>query len=98
MPVKVVAVAERSAQSELAKAFAGDGVPVYADAADVLELGDGIDIVFDLTGSADVRASLRNALGSSGNTHTILAPEALVRFFWAMYEEGDAAGPLRDGY
>ena len=57
--VEVVAVAERSADSELAALFAGDGVPVYTDAVDALDLGEAIDIVFDLTGNDDVRTALR---------------------------------------
>lgn len=89
-PIKIVAVAERDAKSPFAMGFAQNNVPVFEDACDVATLGDQVDIIFDLTGNADIRQSLRNALQESDNRHTVIAPEVFARLLWNFF---DGAAP-----
>ena len=72
---------------------------MFTDAADALDLGEEIDVVFDLTGVPAIRAALRQKLQETGNQHTVIAPEVVVRFFWTLFED-DArlSGPVRAGY
>ena len=51
---------------------------------EVVALGDGVDVIFDLTGLSDVRRELRDKLVASGNRHTVIASESIVRVFWAL--------------
>ena len=73
-PIKIVAVAERDANSQAAKQFAADGVPVYTDALEIVKLGEAVDIIFDLTGVPSVRQAIRDKLQDMENFHIIGVP------------------------
>lgn len=98
-PIKIVAVAERDTTSDAARKFAADGVPVFADALDIVALGDAVDIIFDLTGVPSVRQAVRDKLQDMENFHTVLVPEVFARLLWSFLED-DAVlgGPVRSGY
>jgi len=97
--IKIVAIAERDPNSEAAKRFLAAGVPIYDDAVEVAELGNKVDIIFDLTGVPSIRQALRDTLQEQGNHHTVLVPEVFARLLWSFLEEGvDLSGPLRTGY
>ena len=86
-PIKIVAVAERDPDSLATEMFADENVPVYAKASDVVEMADQIDIIFDLTGSPEVRQTLRAKLHDAGNRDTIIVPEIFAHFVWSLLEE-----------
>ena len=86
-PIKIVAVAERDPDSLAAEMFADENVPVYAKASDVVEMADQIDIILDLTGSPEVRQTLRAKLHDAGNRDTIIVPEIFAHFVWSLLEE-----------
>lgn len=58
------------------------GIPLH-DIDEIVAFDDAIDVIFDLTGSAEVRQQLRGALQARGNRHTVLAPEIIARMLWA---------------
>ena len=98
-PIKIVAVAEANPESEAAAKFKAEGVPVYTDALGVVELGVEVDVIFDLTGMADLRQTLRESMMAAGNRHTVIVPEVMVRLMWALLDTGEElTGPLREGY
>jgi len=98
-PIKIVAVAERAPDSEAAKRFKDSGVPVFTDAVEVIDLGEKVDVIFDLTGVPSIRQALRVKLQEKSNHHTVLVPEVFARLLWSFLEEGvDLSGPLRSGY
>ena len=98
-PISIVAVAEQDPNSEVAKQFASDGVPVFTDAAEIASLGDKVDIIFDLTGVPIVRQSLREKLQAADNRHTVIVPEVFARLLWSFLEEGvELTAPVRSGY
>ncbi|PHV11119.1 homoserine dehydrogenase [Chitinimonas sp. BJB300] len=51
---------------------------------DIIALREQVDIIFELTGVHTVRRDLREKLKLSGNLHTIVAPEAILRMMWAL--------------
>ena len=51
---------------------------------EIVALGEYVDVLFDLTGDAVVRRTVRDQLQKSGNTHTVLASEAILRVIWSM--------------
>jgi len=59
------------------------GVPVLS-LEEVIEQGDNIDVIFDLTGSHAVRSKLRELLYQSENHYTTIAPENIAHIIWAL--------------
>lgn len=97
--VEIVAVATKHLDSPVALGFAHSNVPVFEDALKVIELGENVDIIFDLTGNADLRQALRNQLLSSNNRHTVIAPEVFARLLWNFFgEEADLPQGKITGY
>lgn len=88
--VEIVAVATRHLDSPVALGFAHSHVPVFEDALKVIDLGENIDIIFDLTGNANLRQELRNKLQSTNNRHTVIAPEVFARLLWNFFGEDSA--------
>ncbi|HEB86429.1 MAG TPA: hypothetical protein ENI68_05360 [Gammaproteobacteria bacterium] len=96
-PIEIVAVAHHHTDSPVALGFSQNGVPVYEDATEVIKMGENVDIIFDLTGSAEVRQSLRKGMVDSANKHSVIAPEvfaSLLQMFFAddVLFEGKAGG------
>jgi acetaldehyde dehydrogenase (acetylating) len=56
---------------------------------DIVAEGSGVDVIFDLTGSPDVRQQLREKLAAAGNRHTVIAPESIARLMWTLMETGE---------
>jgi homoserine dehydrogenase len=88
MPIEVAAVADHHPDNPVAMGFAHSNVPVYQNGLDVTELGEDIDIIFDLTGNAELRRGLRDRLADQGNRHTVIAPEVMARMLWCFFDEG----------
>ncbi|MBT4711380.1 MAG: hypothetical protein HOB82_07630 [Alphaproteobacteria bacterium] len=98
-PISIVAVAEANPESEVAAKFKAEGVAVYTEALGIVEMGVEVGVIFDLTGMADMRQSLRDSLREVGNRHTVIVPEVMVRLLWSILSKGeDLTGPLREGY
>ena len=74
-------------------------MPVYEEATKIVELGEELDIIFELTGVPAVRQILRAKLQASGNRPTVIVPEIVVRLLWSFIGEGvELSGPVRDEY
>ncbi len=84
---EIVAIAAHNLNSPVALGFAHSNVPVYEDGLKIVELGDKVDIIFDLTGNADFRQRLREHLRDSQNHHTIIASESIAQLLWAFFGE-----------
>lgn len=95
-PIEIVAVAHHHTDSPVALGFAQNGVPVYEDAGEVIKMGESVDIIFDLTGSAEVRQSLRKGMMDSGNKHTVIAPEIFANLL-QMFFADDVAFDIKAG-
>jgi predicted dinucleotide-utilizing enzyme len=55
-----------------------------ADIGEIVAMGDKVDVIFDLTGIADVRKTLRSQLAATGNNHTVIASETIARLIWSL--------------
>jgi len=62
---------------------------------EMIALGEAVDIIFDLTGVAEVRKELREKLYGSNNSHTVIAPESIAHFLWSIMS--DTALPVIEG-
>lgn len=88
--VEIVAVASRHLDSPVAMGFAHSNVPVFQDALEVVNLGEKVDIIFDLTGNEELRKTLRTRLQETNNRHTVLAPEVFAHLLWNFFGETTA--------
>lgn len=97
--VEIVAVATRHPDSPVALGFAHSNVPVFDNALKVIELGEKVDIIFDLTGNIELRKELRNQLQATNNRHTVIAPEVFAQLLWNFFGEGaDLPQSKQTGY
>ncbi len=80
--ISIVAVAELGDTAGKAKAKAL-GLPLKS-MEEITAMKDGVDIIFDLTGSSTVRKALREAMAAAGNTHTVIAPESFAYLLWTL--------------
>jgi len=83
--IQIVAAAEPH-DTEGKKAAIETGIPVKRS-DEIALMGDSLDIIFDLTGSAEVRRSLRTGLHQSDNHHTTIAPETIAYMLWSIMED-----------
>jgi predicted dinucleotide-utilizing enzyme len=56
---------------------------------EIVALGTGVDILFDLTGIPAVRREIREKLMAQGNHHTVIASETIARLIWVMTTDDD---------
>lgn len=72
----------------------GDGEKTEYEGVELLTIqqlvdeGEKVDIIFDLSGNREVRSELRRTLFSSNNQHTVIAPESVARLVCAMIGDG----------
>ncbi len=86
-PVEIVAVAHHDKSSPVALGFQQSGVRFFENAVDVVEMGEDVDIIFDLTGNADTRKALRQGMQDSNNRHTVIAPEMMAKLLWMFFDD-----------
>ena len=87
-PIEIVAVAHDDLDSPIALGFQQSGVQVYKNAVDIIEMGDAVDMIFDLTGDIGTRQALRQGMQTSNNKHTVIAPEVMARLL-SMFIDSD---------
>ena len=95
--VEIVAVAHHDKESAVALGFQQSGVKFYENAVDVVELGEQVDIIFDLTGNNDTRQALRKGMVDSDNRHTVIAPEMMARLLWMFFDDSTAMASDKAG-
>jgi len=94
--VEIVAVAHHDKDSAVALGFQQNGVKFFENAVDVVQLGEEVDIIFDLTGNDETRQALRKGMMDSDNRHTVIAPEMMARLLWMFFED-DSSTVLSKG-
>ncbi|MFK5913995.1 MAG: homoserine dehydrogenase [Woeseiaceae bacterium] len=95
--VEIVAVAHNDKESAVALGFQQSGVTFFEKATDVIQMGEAVDIIFDLTGSDDTRQALRKGMMESNNRHTVIAPEMMARLLWMFFDDDSAAASSKSG-
>lgn len=55
----------------------------------LVDLGDEVDLLFELTGDPAVKFDLRNRYFNSRNTHTVILPETVARLIWSLIGDGE---------
>jgi predicted dinucleotide-utilizing enzyme len=80
--IELIGAVERAETPGKAHAIAAGVRMLELD--DIIALGGMIDVIFDLTGDADLRKTLRDKLASVGNRHTVIAPESILHVIWSF--------------
>lgn len=88
--VKIIGVVEANPEAPGVKIAEDREITVYRDVQDIVKLGDAVDVIFDLTGSIEVRKALRSGLAESNNRHTVVAPEVVAFLIWDIMAAGEA--------
>ena len=65
--ISIKGVAETDTSAPALEVARGKGIPVYEDCGKLVELGDALDIIFELTGSPHARRDFRMAMVKSNN-------------------------------
>jgi len=86
--VSIAAVAEIDASSPGVELARKHGLAIFQDNAKIIEMGDKIDVIFELTGSHEAKRDLRMAMVQSSNSHTVIAPEIMAFLIWDLIAEG----------
>lgn len=97
-PVEIVAVADRDTESPFVLGFTQNGVPAFKNPLDVVQLGDKVDIIFDLTHDPRLRQELRLKLLEAKNKHTVIATEVFARLLWCFFDEKKQLASDGTGY
>jgi predicted dehydrogenase len=84
-PVEIVAVADRHTDSPVAMGFAQSNIPVFNDAQDVVDLGDKVDIIFNLTENPSVDVSMNLRLMKNKNRHTVIVPTIVAKLLQGFF-------------
>jgi homoserine dehydrogenase len=88
--VKIVGAVEARQDAPGVKVAEERNIRVYRDIQDVVRLGDAVDVIFDLTGSNEVRRALRSGMAETNNRHTVVAPEVVAFLIWELIAAGEA--------
>ena len=96
--VEIVAVVEKNNTPGLVLAKSRGIKNLSMD--ELIGMGDGLDILFELTSVAAVRQELREKLKAAGNHHTIIATENIARMIWTLISSGAEmpGAHLKTGY
>lgn len=76
--VEVIGVADLNPELPGIKLARERGIKTTTDFMELARLGNGVDILIDVTGVAKVREQLRDFFQQSGNQHTIIMHELIA--------------------
>lgn len=97
---KIIGLVDARPDAPVIKIAEEAGIKIYREVRDIVKLGDSVDVIFDLTGSTEVRKALRSGLSESNNKHTVVAPEIMAFLIWDLIASGEAfpSNHAADGY
>jgi glyceraldehyde-3-phosphate dehydrogenase/erythrose-4-phosphate dehydrogenase len=87
--IKIVAAIEKSEDAPGLPLAKFEEIRVHNNLLELAAMGEDLDIIFDFSGSPETRKDLRKALASSGNRHTVIAPEVISLLIWNMMRVGE---------
>mgnify|MGYP000228766334 CR=1 FL=1 len=96
-PIEIAAIAHHDLGSAVALGFQQNGVPSFEDGMGVVNMGEEIDIIFDLTGDSKTRTEIRKGLQASNNRHTVIAPEMVAKLLWMFFDDTGGVQKLKKG-
>lgn len=86
-PVDIVAAVHNDLNSPIMLGFQQNDVPCFTDISSLADMGDEVDIIFNMTGDVMVAQKLRLELLERKNRHTIIASDLVARLLWAFFDE-----------
>lgn len=88
--VTVVALADNNSEAVGIKLGKEKGIAIYDDVQKIVDLGDKVDVIFELTGDSGARRDCRMAMVKSENIHTVIAPETIAFLLWNLVTDGSS--------
>lgn len=86
--VTIVGVADKDVEAPGVKLASDKGIQIYQTAQQIVDLGDKVDVIFELTGDSGARRDCRMAMVKSENIHTVIAPETIAFLLWNLVTDG----------
>ncbi len=88
--VTVVALADNNPEAVGITLGREKGISIYDDVQKIVDLGDKVDVIFELTGDSGARRDCRMAMVKSENIHTVIAPETIAFLLWNLVTDGSS--------
>jgi len=82
--VELLGVADLDPEAPGMRLAEDQGVKTTSNFRELAELGDGLDVLIDVTGVPAVRESLRKAMQETGNHHTVIVHEMVVQLMLSL--------------
>ncbi|HEY0832567.1 MAG TPA: oxidoreductase [Azospirillum sp.] len=82
--VTLLGVADLDAEAPGMRLARQKGVRTTTDFMDLARLGDGVDILIDVTGAPKVREALRRHMRDTDNHHTVIMHETIAQLMLSL--------------
>jgi len=87
VPMEIVAVCHPDQGSPVMLGFSQNGVMTTTEAQDLIEIGEEIDMIIDLTGDPNVNHILRMGMLKKNNLHTVVTRRVVAQAMWYFFGE-----------
>ncbi len=91
--VKIVSIVDLNPEAEGMKIGKARGIHTATNAQDLINLGEKVDLVFNLAGDPNLRRQLADAYQKSSNKHTIIVHETIARLIVTLVLKLDKLVP-----
>ncbi|MDH3976164.1 MAG: Gfo/Idh/MocA family oxidoreductase [Deltaproteobacteria bacterium] len=82
--ISIVAVLEKNDTSPGLDYAKDKGIPICCDENEIIDMGDNIDIIFNLTGNMIVERNMKLAQVKMGNSHTVIVSRLVAELMWRL--------------
>jgi len=90
---ELVGVADIDPESAGARIARDNGVFFTTDALELAAMGEGIDLLIEVSGDPTLKRRLKSAYVESGNLHTIIIHDLVARLVWTVISGADTLAP-----
>lgn len=87
--IQIMGVADVSPDAEGIKLAKESNIYTTTDAMDLAKMGDDVDIIIEVSGDPSVKPKLKEYYQQTGNKHTIIMHDLIVRLMISLAEESD---------
>lgn len=87
VPMEIVAVCHPDKDSPVIMGFAQNGVITTTEIQDLIDIGEDIDLIVDLSGDPNISHELRMGMLKNSNLHTVVTRRAVAQMMWYFFGE-----------
>ena len=87
VPMEIVAVCHPDQDSPVILGFSQNGIMTTTETQALIDLGEDLDLIFDLTGDPNTSHELRMGMLKNSNLHTVVTRRAVAQMMWYFFGE-----------